>query len=51
MSGAYFADRRAKRSATASYDRDLALRLWEASAALVGVDRRPDPTSGHKEQT
>ena len=53
VTGAYFADRRAKRSAPASYDRDLADRLWQASAALVGVDRSPDPKPrpDPKEQT
>ena len=38
VSGAYFANRRPKRSAAASYDRDLARRLWDASSALVGVE-------------
>lgn len=36
---AYYANRRAKRSAKASYDRDLARRLWEISAVLVGVEQ------------
>jgi retinol dehydrogenase-14 len=35
---AYFANRRPKRSSKASYDLDLARRLWEVSAALVGVE-------------
>ena len=39
VTGAYFANRRAKRSSKASYDRDLARRLWEVSAALVGVEQ------------
>ncbi len=37
VTGAYFADRRPKRSSKASYDRALAGRLWEASAELTGV--------------
>jgi NAD(P)-dependent dehydrogenase (short-subunit alcohol dehydrogenase family) len=37
VTGAYFAARRPKRSAKASYDRDLARRLWEVSAELTGV--------------
>jgi NAD(P)-dependent dehydrogenase (short-subunit alcohol dehydrogenase family) len=37
VTGAYFANRRAKRSAKASYDRDLARRLWAVSARLTGV--------------
>ena len=43
VSGVYFANRRPKRSAAASYDRDLARRLWDASSALVGVEWNPDP--------
>ena len=39
VTGAYFANRRAKRSSKASYDRDLARRLWEVSSALVGVEQ------------
>jgi NAD(P)-dependent dehydrogenase (short-subunit alcohol dehydrogenase family) len=37
VSGTYFANRQPKRSAKASYDRDLARRLWEVSARLTGV--------------
>jgi retinol dehydrogenase 14 len=37
VTGAYFANRRAKRSAAASYDRDLARRLWAVSARLTGA--------------
>ena len=37
VTGVYFANRRPKQSAKASYDRDLALRLWEVSAELTGV--------------
>ena len=38
VTGTYFADGRPKRSSRASRDRGLARRLWEASAALTGVD-------------
>jgi retinol dehydrogenase-14 len=37
VTGAYFANRRPKRSSKASYDRALAHRLWEVSAELTGV--------------
>ena len=37
VSGAYFAKQRAKQSSRASYDLDLAHRLWEVSAELVGI--------------
>jgi NAD(P)-dependent dehydrogenase (short-subunit alcohol dehydrogenase family) len=37
VTGAYFADRREKRSSRASYDLALARRLWEVSAELTGV--------------
>ena len=37
VTGAYFANSRPKRSSKASYDRDLARRLWEVSAELTGV--------------
>lgn len=37
VTGAYFVNRRRKRSAKASYDRDLARRLWAVSAELTGV--------------
>lgn len=43
VSGAYFANLRPKRSAAASYDRELARRLWDASSALVGVEWNPNP--------
>ncbi|MHA6783128.1 SDR family oxidoreductase [Pseudonocardia saturnea] len=36
-SGRYFADSRAKRSSVRSYDEDVAARLWEVSADLVGL--------------
>ena len=39
VTGAYFANLRPKRSSKASYDRDLAGRLWAASAALTGVSQ------------
>jgi NAD(P)-dependent dehydrogenase (short-subunit alcohol dehydrogenase family) len=51
VSGAYFANQRAKRSSKASYDRDLARRLWEVSSALVGVEQNPNPPLDTKEQT
>ena len=35
--GAYFANRRPKRSSKVSYDLDLARRLWDVSAELTGV--------------
>lgn len=38
-SGGYFVDRRERRSADASYDREAARRLWEVSEELVGIDR------------
>lgn len=38
VTGAYFANCRPKRSSKASYDRDLARRLWEVSAELTGVN-------------
>jgi NAD(P)-dependent dehydrogenase (short-subunit alcohol dehydrogenase family) len=49
-SGTYFANRRAKRSSKASYDRDLACRLWEVSSALVGIERNPNPPVYAKER-
>jgi NAD(P)-dependent dehydrogenase (short-subunit alcohol dehydrogenase family) len=42
VTGAYFANRRPRKSSRASYDRALARRLWEVSAALVGVDPVPE---------
>lgn len=50
VSGAYFANQRAKRSSRASYDRDLARRLWEVSSALVGIEQNPNPPRYAKEQ-
>jgi NAD(P)-dependent dehydrogenase (short-subunit alcohol dehydrogenase family) len=50
VSGAYFANRWPRRSAAASYDRDLARRLWDASASLVGVQWNPNPLPDSKEQ-
>jgi NAD(P)-dependent dehydrogenase (short-subunit alcohol dehydrogenase family) len=38
VTGAYFANRKPKRSSRSSYDGELARRLWEVSAALVGVE-------------
>lgn len=37
VTGGYFANSRPKRSSRASYDRDLARKLWEVSAQLTGV--------------
>jgi len=51
VSGAYFVNRRAKRSSSTSYDRDLARRLWEVSSALVGLEPNPIPPLDTKEQT
>jgi hypothetical protein len=40
MSGKYFADRREIRSSNVSYDEEIAKRLWDVSARLVGqMDR------------
>lgn len=38
VSGRYFAGGKVKRSSRASYDTDVAARLWRISAELVGVD-------------
>ncbi|QNN55176.1 SDR family oxidoreductase [Nocardioides mesophilus] len=51
MSGVYFANQRVKRSSRASYDHDLARRLWEVSSALVGVEQDPHPPLATKEET
>jgi hypothetical protein len=51
VSGAYFANQRAKQSSRASYDTDLARALWEVSAALVEVQQTPKPHLGTKDQT
>jgi hypothetical protein len=37
VTGGYFSNSRPKRSSRASYDRDLARKLWEVSAELTGV--------------
>jgi NAD(P)-dependent dehydrogenase (short-subunit alcohol dehydrogenase family) len=37
VTGSYFVNSRPKRSSRASYDRDLARKLWEVSARLTGV--------------
>lgn len=50
VTGAYFANLRPKRSSRASHDRDLARRLWEASASLVGVDPGRSRTVDVEEQ-
>lgn len=51
VTGAYFANRRARRSSGSSYDRDLARRLWEVSSALVGLEPNPIPPLDTREQT
>jgi len=38
VSGSYFANGKVKRSSRASYDTDVAARLWRISAELVGLD-------------
>ena len=38
VSGRYFADGKQKRSSRASYDTEVAARLWRISAELVGLD-------------
>jgi NAD(P)-dependent dehydrogenase (short-subunit alcohol dehydrogenase family) len=50
VSGAYFANLRPRESSAASYDRDLARRLWDASAALVGVEWTSHPLPDRKDQ-
>ena len=37
VSGQYFADRRPRRASARAYDEQMAARLWEASARLVGL--------------
>lgn len=44
VSGRYFASCREARSTPASRDRDAALRLWELSAHLTGLDVQPNRT-------
>lgn len=41
VTGKYFANSRLETSNTASYDVDVASRLWQVSAALVGVEASP----------
>jgi retinol dehydrogenase-14 len=43
VTGRYFANRKPKTSAKASYDTAAAARLWQASADLVGLTRSPKP--------
>jgi retinol dehydrogenase 14 len=50
VTGAYFANRRPKRSSKSSYDLDLAGRLWAVSAALVGVAPDRNRPAAAKEQ-
>jgi hypothetical protein len=51
VSGAYFANQRPRRSSRASYDRDLARRLWEVSTSLVGVGQDVNPSLDAKDRT
>lgn len=51
VSGAYFANQRAKKSSRASYEGDVARRLWEASAELVGIGQDANPSLGGGDQT
>ncbi|HET9646888.1 MAG TPA: SDR family oxidoreductase [Microlunatus sp.] len=44
VSGAYFANQRQKPSSKASYDRELAIKLWEISGVLVGIQSNRDPS-------
>ncbi|MGH3460508.1 MAG: SDR family NAD(P)-dependent oxidoreductase [Kribbellaceae bacterium] len=50
VSGRYFANRRPKRSSKASYDAQVAARLWQVSAGLVGLGstrpQRPQQEQG-----
>jgi NAD(P)-dependent dehydrogenase (short-subunit alcohol dehydrogenase family) len=41
VTGHYFASRREAKSSAASHDRDAALRLWDLSANLTGLDEQP----------
>ena len=50
VTGAYFANRRPKQSSKSSHDLDLARRLWQVSAALVGVEPDPNRPEITKEQ-
>jgi retinol dehydrogenase 14 len=50
MTGSYFANRRPKQSSKVSYDRDLARRVWEVSAALVNVTHDWSRPEDAKEQ-
>ncbi len=50
VTGAYFANSRPKRSSKASYDPDLARRLWEASAELVGMEHNRNLDTNAEEQ-
>jgi len=47
VTGRYFADRKPKRSAKASYDLAAAARLWQVSAELVGLTAAAEPHLGH----
>ncbi len=44
VSGRFFANEREARTSEASYDPGLARRLWEVSAALVGLDSAAAPS-------
>jgi NAD(P)-dependent dehydrogenase (short-subunit alcohol dehydrogenase family) len=41
--GGYYVDRRPRRSSARSYDADVAARLWQVSADLVGLAPHADP--------
>jgi retinol dehydrogenase 14 len=43
VTGRYFANRKPKASAKASYDTAAAARLWQVSADLVGITAVPRP--------
>ena len=51
VSGAYFAHQRTRKSSKASYDRDLAHRLWEVSTSLVGIHQANNPEPDAKDRT
>ena len=50
VTGRYFANRKPKTSAKASYDTAAAARLWKVSASLVGLTKSPEPdhVTGHR---
>lgn len=53
VSGRYYANRQEVRSSAASYDEELARKLWEACAATVGIlprEREGEPPPGQRER-